>query len=198
MPPTYASVPASCPCFARDGFNNKVTNSLTPAQTDRLINEHKDAVYRSLVRMCGLKEDAEDVLIEAMLAAYKFSGQLEQPAAFRSWLTTIAKRICTRLKVKQGHLKSVSLNQLQELGFDFPAAVVDEPSTGELDECLKRSLASMKEKYRLIYTLREVEGKEFEAIAKEVGLTVPGVKSRLLRARQQLRVCLDGDLRQPQ
>ena len=50
---------------------------------ERLANEHKDAVYRQMLRVCGNREDAEDVLIEALLKAYQHMHQLNDPAAFR-------------------------------------------------------------------------------------------------------------------
>jgi len=50
---------------------------------ERLANEHKDAVYRQMLRACGNREDAEDVLIEALLKAYQHMHQLNDPAAFR-------------------------------------------------------------------------------------------------------------------
>jgi len=51
---------------------------------EALANEHKDAVYRQLIRACGNREDAEDVLVEALLKAYRNLGQLRDSAAFRS------------------------------------------------------------------------------------------------------------------
>ena len=51
---------------------------------ERLANQHKDLVYRQMVRVCGNREDAEDVLIEALLRAYRHLDQLRDSVAFRS------------------------------------------------------------------------------------------------------------------
>src|SRR5450755_1491801 len=57
-----------------------------------LANQHKDAVYRQLMRACGNREDAEDVLIEALLKAYRNLDQLRETGAFRAWLAQIGRR----------------------------------------------------------------------------------------------------------
>ncbi len=56
---------------------------------ERLSHQHKDAVYRQMVRVCGNREDAEDVLIEALLKAYRSLGDLAAPEAFRAWLAAL-------------------------------------------------------------------------------------------------------------
>jgi RNA polymerase sigma-70 factor (ECF subfamily) len=53
---------------------------------EKLANQHKDAVYRQMVRVCGNREDAENVLIEALLKAYRNLDLLRDAVAFRSWL----------------------------------------------------------------------------------------------------------------
>ena len=65
---------------------------------ERLSHQHKDAVYRQMVRVCGNREDAEDVLIEALLKAYRSLGDLAAPEAFRAWLARIANRVCWQLR----------------------------------------------------------------------------------------------------
>ena len=54
---------------------------------ERLANQHKDKVYRQMVRVCGNHEDAEDVLIEALLKAYRHMEQLHDVESFRPWLS---------------------------------------------------------------------------------------------------------------
>jgi len=61
---------------------------------EALANEHKDAVYRQMIRACGSREDAEDVLVEALLKAYRNLDQLRDSVALRSWLAQIARRVC--------------------------------------------------------------------------------------------------------
>ena len=60
---------------------------------DALATQHKDAVYRLLLRLCHNEADAEDMLVEALLKAYQHSHELRHPEAFQIWLSQIAKRI---------------------------------------------------------------------------------------------------------
>ena len=59
---------------------------------DELAEAHKDAVYRQMIRACGNREDAEDVLVEALLKAYRSLDQLRDQGAFRAWLARIGRR----------------------------------------------------------------------------------------------------------
>jgi DNA-directed RNA polymerase specialized sigma24 family protein len=67
---------------------------------EALTKQHKDAVYRQMIRVCGNHEDAEDVLIEALLKAHRHLDQLRDSAAFRTWLARIGKRVCWQLRAQ--------------------------------------------------------------------------------------------------
>jgi len=79
---------------------------------DTLARQHKDAVYRQMIRVCGNREDAEDVLIEALLKAYRHLDQLRESAAFRAWLVQIAKRVCWQLKERESLIPLLQLSML--------------------------------------------------------------------------------------
>src|SRR5438552_13372746 len=87
---------------------------------DRLTREHKDSVYRQMLRICGNREDAEDVLVEALLKAYRHLGQLRDSTAFRAWLAQIAKRVCWQLKEREALLPLLQLSALEEEGREIP------------------------------------------------------------------------------
>src|ERR1035441_1097359 len=94
---------------------------------DALAKQHKDAVYRQMIRLCGNREDAEDVLIEALLKAYRHLDQLRESAAFRAWLAQIAKRVCWQLKEREALLPLLQLSTLEDEGREFPGS---EPPIG--------------------------------------------------------------------
>jgi DNA-directed RNA polymerase specialized sigma24 family protein len=81
---------------------------------ESLATQHKDAVYRQLIRVCGNREDAEDVLVEALLKAYRHLDQARDSVAFRARLAQIARRVCWHLKEKEALLQppKISLNIL--------------------------------------------------------------------------------------
>src|SRR5208283_809087 len=88
---------------------------------EELAKEHKDAVYRQLIRTCGNREDAEDVLIEALLKAYRSLGQLRESQAFRSWLVQIGRRVCWQLKEREALLPIMQLSAMGQQGLELPA-----------------------------------------------------------------------------
>ena len=86
---------------------------------EKLANEHKDAVYRQMLRVCGNREDAEDVLIEALLKAYQHLHQLNDAVAFRAWLAQIARRVCWQLKEREALSPLLQLSMLEEEGAEI-------------------------------------------------------------------------------
>lgn len=156
---------------------------------ERLVEEHKDAVYRQMVRVCGNHDDAEDVLVEALIKAYKAMEQLEDEGAFRNWLTTIGKRVCIRLRQRE---KLKPILALAEIG-DQADAYSPEPKFGldELKSQLQAALDSMPEEMRSVYELRELEGLTGDETAEQLDISLAAMKSRLHRARQYVREKLD-------
>ncbi|MCB0827030.1 MAG: RNA polymerase sigma factor [Fimbriimonadaceae bacterium] len=156
---------------------------------EKLVEEHKDAVYRQMVRVCGNHDDAEDVLVEALIRAYKAMEQLEDEGAFRNWLTTIGKRVCIRLRHKE---KLQPIMALAEVS-DQADPNSPEPKFGmeELKSQLQTALDSMPEEMRTVYELRELEGLSGDETAERLDISLAAMKSRLHRARQHVREQLD-------
>jgi RNA polymerase sigma-70 factor (ECF subfamily) len=165
---------------------------------EREVARHKDAVYKQMLRVCGNREDAEDVLVEAMVKAYSASNTLGDPAAFRAWLTTIGKRVCIRLKQRKRAAQALSLDAMIESGVQFPSSgeltAEDELNLEETQHCLQHAFEGLPDHYRKVYKLREIEGRTAEETAKLLGISVPNVKARLHRARLKVRKELDASL----
>jgi len=89
---------------------------------EKLANENKDAVYRQMLRVCGNREDAEDVLVEALLKAYRNLDTLRESTAFRAWLAQIGRRVCWQLKEKEALLPVLQLSSLEDEGRQFASA----------------------------------------------------------------------------
>jgi RNA polymerase sigma-70 factor (ECF subfamily) len=165
---------------------------------DRLAREHKDAVYRTMLRVCGNQEDAEDVLVDALLAAYRALDQLRDDLAFRSWLAQIGKRLCGRVRRKESVLPVMRFSEMElnpEGTEADPAQDVDEEvEKRELHACVERTILQIPKLYREVYLLREVEGLTAEETSAKLGLTIANVKTRLHRARAMVRDALDHSL----
>jgi len=127
---------------------------------DALARQHKDAVYRQMIRVCGNREDAEDVLIEALLKAYRHLDQLRESAAFRAWLAQIAKRVCWQLKEREALLPLLQLSTLEDEGREFPGS--EPPPDAQLARqqmkgLLNEAIDALPALYRPVYVLCDVE-----------------------------------------
>jgi RNA polymerase sigma-70 factor (ECF subfamily) len=164
---------------------------------ERLSEQHKDAVYRQMVRVCGNREDAEDVLIEAMLKAYRSLSDLNAPEAFRTWLGRIASRVCWQLKRREALLPLLQLSALEEGGgelADLSPSAEEQAGAAQMKQMFLAALRSLPEDYRTVYQLRAVEELSGEETAHRLGLTLAAMKSRWLRSRKLLRDRLDAAL----
>lgn len=165
---------------------------------EALANQHKDAVYRQMLRACGNREDAEDVLIEALFRAYRHLDQLEQPEAFRGWLAAIGRRVCWRLKRREAVLPLIQLSQMENEGFEIRSTDAGSDARWdaiEMKQHLESALQAIPDPYRRVYEMRDLENQPGEKVAEALGISVPAMKSRLHRARALMRERLDGVLR---
>lgn len=160
---------------------------------DRLVKQHKDAVYRQMVRACGNHDDAEDVLVEALLAAYRALPNIRDENAFQGWLAVVGRRVCSRIQKHEALRPVLSLSGLgEEIEVaDARQNPVAESDQEELATCVKNAVANLPETLRDVYLRREIEEKSAEETAADLGITVAAVKSRLHRARQSVRESLD-------
>jgi RNA polymerase sigma-70 factor, ECF subfamily len=164
---------------------------------DQLMARHKDAVYRQMVRMCGNADDADDVLSESLLNAYRAMHQLQDEAAFQSWLAIIARRTCGRLKRREALAPVYRLADLETQGIE-PIDPKLSPETqimeAETKACLLSVMHSLPPLYREVYELRDVQELPASQVAEQLGITVAAVKSRLHRARALVRAGVDQGL----
>jgi len=164
---------------------------------EALARQHKDAVYRQMIRVCGNREDAEDVLIEALLKAYRHLDQLRESAAFRAWLAQIAKRVCWQLKERESLLPLLQLSALEDEGRELagadPAPDV-QLARKEMKHLLQQAIDALPGIYRPVYELSDVENVRCDQVANRLGISKAAMKSRLHRARDLVRNYLDAAL----
>ena len=147
-----------------------------------------------MLRVCGNREDAEDVLIEALLKAYRSLDALSAQEAFRTWLGRIASRVCWRLRRRQALLPLLQLSALEENGAelaDTTPSAETQADASQLKEMLRAALDSLPASYRAVYELRAIDELSGEETARRLGLSLPAMKSRWHRARTLLQKRLD-------
>ena len=147
-----------------------------------------------MIRVCGNREDAEDVLIEALLKAYRHLGQLRDEQAFQPWLGQIAKRVCWQLKKREALLPLLQLSMLEEEGKEIQN---DEPpvdaqlAATEMKELFQQAVRKLPLLYQDVYRLRDIEDLPGPAVEKRLRISQAAMKSRLHRARDLMRQYMD-------
>lgn len=162
-----------------------------------LAHEHKDAVYRQMMRVCGNREDAEDVLIEALLNAYTHLDQLRDSQAFRAWLAQIARRVCWNLKKREALLPLLQLSAHEREAGEIPSGQPPadaQLAAREMKATFAQALDSLPPEYRAVYELRDVAEMPGPEAAETLGISLEALKSRLHRAREMVRERLDAVL----
>lgn len=153
------------------------------ARFERLANRHRDAVYRQMVRVCRNADDAADALATAMMQAFQAAEQLDSEDAFRAWLATIGRRVCARMRSHPA-IRNV-LEFAEERG--LISSMVEEMEMGMLKGCVQEAVGELKPGYREVYEMCEIEERTLQEAAEALGISVAAAKSRLHRARAQVR-----------
>jgi RNA polymerase sigma-70 factor (ECF subfamily) len=164
-----------------------------------LVRPCERAVYVAAVSILNNPADAEEVAQEAVLKAFSGLARFRGEAKFSTWLIQITiNEARLKLRKDRRHLyDSVDEQRTDEEGEYFPKDFADwreVPSEAlqrrELREALKRAIAALSPKYREVLILRDVQHLSTEETARVLGITEGSVKTRLLRARLQMRDAL--------
>ncbi len=160
-----------------------------------LLRRYEGKIFRLAMNITQNREDAEDVLQESFLKAYEHLDQFLGNSKFYTWIVRIAVNQALMKLRKRRSDRAVSLDEQIDTGEDTVvreiAAWDPDPeqrySQEELHEILSTAIDELAPIYRTVFTLRDVDGLSTEETAEALDLSVPAVKSRLLRARLQLR-----------
>jgi RNA polymerase sigma-70 factor (ECF subfamily) len=160
-----------------------------------LMRKYEGKIFRLAQHITQNREDAEDVLQETFLKAYEHLDQFKGDSKFYTWVVRIAVNQALMKLRKRKTDRSVSLDEGIDTGEDIVvreiAAWDENPeqkySREELGEILDSAVQSLAPPYRTVFVLRDIEELSTEETAEALELSIPAVKSRLLRARLQLR-----------
>lgn len=162
---------------------------------EQLVKRYDRNVFRIANHITQNREDAEDVVQDAFLKAYQKLDQFQGNSKFYTWLVRIAVNEALMRLRKRKASKTVSIDEDVETDEGFvPREVTDwSPNPeqlykqAELGDILEKAIQGLPSGFRTVFVLRDVEGLSTEETADALGLSIPAVKSRLLRARLQLR-----------
>ncbi len=185
MPQTDAAAVA----LARDGDSEAFHS---------LVDRHSRAVYRLAYRMTGSPQDAEDVVQETFLRAYKQLGRFESRANFGTWLHRIAVNCSIDLIRSRPHREAAhDAPDLEQFG----AAVDGGDASGasperlmlstEVQERISSAMSGLSAMERAAFTLRHFEGRSIDEISQSLGLKTNATKHSIFRAVRKMRSALE-------
>ena len=161
---------------------------------ESLVGMYERKIFRLAMNITQNREDAEDVMQNAFLKAYEHLGNFQGDSRFYTWLVRIAVNEGL-MRLRKRRPNQVSLDEQIEGDENLMPREIQDwgPSPEqrfaqtELQEILRAVIGELHEDFRTVFLLRDVEDLSTEETAQLLGLSVPAVKSRLLRARLKLR-----------
>ena len=154
-----------------------------------LVRKYQDRLYNTVVHVVGSSEDARDVVQDAFVQAFVKLESFQHSSAFYTWLYRIAFNVAASLRRRRK--PAVSLEMTREVTGQEPVDKEAGPDERlEQDERVQQvrdALATLSEDHRVVLVLREIDGCCYETIAEILDLPIGTVRSRLHRARLQLR-----------
>jgi RNA polymerase sigma-70 factor, ECF subfamily len=165
---------------------------------ESLVRKHERRVFRITLAVLGNAEDAEEAMQDAFVKAFRHIDQFRRESRFTTWLTRIA--VNEALQKRQIRKNTVSLDEVAEA--EVKVKVLPHRSQQwhedpeklygkqEIRMMVEDAVRSLPPIYRETFVLRDVEGLRAEEAAEILGLTLPAIKSRLLRARLLMREAL--------
>jgi len=162
---------------------------------EQLVKRYDRNIFRIAQHITQNREDAEDVVQDAFLKAYENLEQFQGNSKFYTWLVRIAVNESLMKLRRRKTSKTVSMDEdVETEEGSMPREFADwspnpeqQYGQSELGDILRKTIQGLPTSFRTVFVLRDVEGLSTEETAEMLSLSIPAVKSRLLRARLQLR-----------
>ncbi len=161
-----------------------------------LVRRYQDRLYPTVLRLMGSPEDSHDVLQEAFLRAFEKLGTFQGDSSFYTWIYRIAVNLALS---KRRRRRTTRL--LGDGRRGYPAEALGDPrqadpalpvERAERDDLIHAALAALAPDHRAVVVLKDLDGLRYEEIAATLGVPIGTVRSRLHRARGELRERLRG------
>src|SRR5665213_1384376 len=165
------------------------------AAFEQLVRQYERQIFRLAQHITPNRQDAEDIAQDVFVEAYEKLEQFQGNSKFSTWLVRIAVNESLMRLRKRKTSKTVSMDaDVQTEDGAIPRDFAEwrpnpeqNYNQAELGEILRKTIQGLPPGFRTVFTLRDIENLSTEETAEALGLSVPAVKSRLLRARLQLR-----------
>jgi len=161
---------------------------------ETLVRRHGQLIYRTLIAILGNSADAQDAMQDTLLSAFKHIGGFEGRSKFSTWFVSIARNTALK-RLRRGKLfESLDEDEYDEEGDSRPRQVrawQDNPeqccSKSEMRQLIEKGILALPANYRVVVILRDIQQLSTDEVARQLELSVPAVKTRLLRGRLMLR-----------
>jgi len=181
---------------------------LTQAQTgdlsafEALVERHRDKVYGVALRMTRSEADAAEIAQETFLSAFQHLSEFRGEAAFGSWVHRIAANHAL-MRLRHRNVVEAAEEELTEPEFNERGNWIEYPSNDwsrradekaldtELGTAIRLATNRLPDRYREVFVLKDIEGLSYEQISEITGDSIAAIKSRLHRARLDLRNAID-------
>lgn len=166
---------------------------------EELVRRLQDKIYLTFYYLCPDCDDLSDLTQEALLRMCKGISKLKNPKHFRSWINKIISNLFyDKLRKQQKSPVCISAderkneNSSEILQISDPCPCPDEKTlNNEVAEIIRENISKLPEHFRLVTVLREIGGLSYDEISKATGIEIGTVKSRINRARNKLKLCLE-------
>lgn len=185
--------------------DTELINAINAGRTElfqELVERYEQKLYNFALRMCGDVCDAEDLVQETFLTAFRYLKDFRFETKFKNWLYRIATSACIKKRRKSKYAPERELSfedyavesesATSEIVPDWAQMPLEQLLSEELSTILQQAILSLPEKYRVVIILRDLEGFSTAESAQILNLKESNVKVRLHRARLFLRDKLKG------
>ncbi len=178
-----------------EGFSLEALQAGDPQEFSRLVDAYSSKIYRLAIKMLNQQQDAEDVLQETFVKAYRGLKTFDGRSKISTWLFRIATNEALMV-IRRKHPDIVSIDEPVETeeGEQEPLQIIDwcclpeeELLSDETRERLDAAVQKLPERLRVVFLLRDINDLSTHETAEVLGLTDTAVKTRLSRARLRLR-----------
>ena len=154
---------------------------------EELVVSHQHRVFGVALRMLDNAAEAEEIAQETFLRAHGSLAEFRGDARLSTWLYAIVSRLCLNRLASADRRVARPGDEVLLRVADGEAGPQDNAERGELEAALHRAIADLAEERRVVVILRDLEGMAYDEIARALGLELGTVRSRLHRARMDLK-----------
>lgn len=166
---------------------------------NELFEAYADTAAKMARQMVGACQDLEDIVQETLLRAFRSIGNFRWDSSFQTWLYRITANVCRDFARKSAACRCVSLDAVCDedesvaggAGIIASSAVAqpeEEAIRIEQREAIERAVAALPRLDRAVFVMREIGSLSYRDIANSLGCSIESVRSRLARARRQVRI----------